>query len=295
MSTQHPRYAFEPFFARKPVRFPGGERLAVLIYVNIEHVPFASTAPAHAVYPGTLQFSPDILNHGWRDYGNRVGLWRIMETMDRYGYRGTVNLNSDVCTEYPQIIQEGNQRRWEWGGQGDNNTSVATLMSEAEERAFIQRNVAIIGKATGKRPKGWLGMFLAESLNSPDLLAEAGIEYVSNYAHDELPVPMRVKGGTLLTMPYTLELNDVPMVLGKGATGEDFGQMIRDQFDVLYEEGKQRPRIMSISLHPFISGHPFRMKHLASALAYVASHAGIWLTTGGEINDWYRANYLPRP
>ena len=98
--------------------------LAVLIYVNIEHVPFGSTAPAHAVYPGTLQFSPDILNHGWRDYGNRVGLWRIMAAMDRHGYRGTVNLNSDVCREYPQIIREGNDRRWEWGAQGDNNTRV---------------------------------------------------------------------------------------------------------------------------------------------------------------------------
>jgi len=137
-------------------------------------------------------------------------------------------------------------------------------------------------------------MCLAESLSSPDLLAEAGIEYVSNYAHDELPVPMRVKRGSLLTMPYTLELNDVPTILGKGASGEVFGRMIMDQFDVLYAEGKERPRIMSISLHPFISGHPFRMKHLESALAYVASHSAVWLTTGGEVNDWYRANYLPR-
>ena len=293
MSTQSPRYDFEPIIHRQPVRFPGGERLAVLIYVNIEHVPFGSTSLAHAVYPGTLQFSPDILNHGWRDYGNRVGLWRIMQAMDRHGFRGTVNLNSDVCREYPQIIREGNQRRWEWGAQGDNNTSIATLMSEEQERAFIKRNLAIIEEATGKRPKGWLGMCLAESLNSPDLLAEAGIEYVSNYAHDELPVPMRVKRGSLLTMPYTLELNDVPTILGKGASGEVFGRMIVDQFDVLYAEGMERPRIMSISLHPFISGHPFRIKHLAAALAYVASHSAVWLTTGGEVNDWYRANYLP--
>ena len=119
-----------------------------------------------------------------------------------------------------------------------------------------------------------------------------GIQYVSNYAHDELPVPMRVKNGVLLTMPYTLELNDVPSILGKGASAQDFGQMIRDQFDVLYEEGRQRPLIMSISLHPFITGHPYRMKHLDAALGYVAAHADIWLTTGGEINDWYRQNYL---
>jgi len=291
-STQSPRYDFQPIIHRPAVRFPDGQPLAVLIYVNIEHVPFGSTAGAHAVYPGTLQFSPDILNHGWRDYGNRVGLWRIMAAMDKHGFRGTVNLNSDVCREYPQIIREGNDRRWEWGAQGDNNTSVATLMPEDEERDFIVRNLAIIEAATGRRPKGWLGMYLAESMKSPDLLAEAGIEYVSNYAHDELPVPMRVKRGTLLTMPYTLELNDVPTILGKGASAEVFGQMIRDQFDVLYAEGRERPRIMSISLHPFISGHPFRMKHLEAALGYIASHGDVWLTTGGEINDWYRANYL---
>jgi allantoinase len=291
-STQSPRYDFEPIVHRKPVRFPRGERLAVLIYVNIEHVPFGSTALAHAIYPGTLQFSPDILNHGWRDYGNRVGLWRIMEAMDRHGFRGTVNLNSDVCREYPVIIREGTARNWEWGAQGDNNTSIPTLMAEKDEREFIRHNVGLIEQATGKRPKGWLSMALAESFITPDLLAEAGIEYVSNYTHDELPVPLRVKGGTLLTMPYTLEINDVPTIMVKGTSAEVFGRMIKDQFDVLYEEGKERPRIMSISVHPFISGHPFRMKHIAAALDYIASHRDIWLTTGGEINDWYRANYL---
>ncbi|MFC3052867.1 polysaccharide deacetylase family protein [Kordiimonas pumila] len=292
MSTQSPRYDFEPIINRKPVKFPGGKRLAVMIYVNIEHVPFGSTSLAHAVYPMTMQYSPDILNHGWRDYGNRVGLWRIMKAMDEYGFRGTVNLNSDVCREYPQIIEEGNARDWEWGMQGDNNTSIMTVMTEDEERAFISKNVAIVEKATGKRPKGWLGMCLAESFKTPDFLAEAGIEYVSNYAHDELPVPMKVEKGSLLTMPYTLELNDVPTIMGKGTSAEVFGQMIKDQFDVLYEEALELPRVMSISLHPFITGHPFRMKHFKAALAYIAGHDDIWQTTGGEINDWYRANCM---
>lgn len=291
-STQHPRYDFEPLVFRKPVRFPKGERMALLVYVNIEHVPFGSTSLAHSIYPPTMQWSPDILNHGWRDYGNRVGLWRIVSAMDKHGMRGTVNLNSDVCREFPLIIREGNARNWEWGAQGDNNTSIPTHMEEKQERDFIWKNLKIIEDVTGKRPRGWLSMCLAESGRTPDLLFEAGIQYVSNYAHDELPVPMRVKGGTLLTMPYTLEINDVPTIQGKGTSGEDFGKMIRDQFDVLYEEGRERPRIMSISVHPFISGHPFRMKHIESALAYIASHDDIWHTTGSEINDWYRANYL---
>jgi allantoinase len=292
ISTQSPRYDYEPIVHRKPVRFPHGERLAVLFYLNIEHAPFGTISPAHSIYPGTNRFSPDILNHGWRDYGNRVGIWRIMDAMDQHGFRGTVNLNSDVCREYPQIIKEGNLRNWDWCVQGDNNTSVPALMEEEEQRAFINRSIAIVESSTGKRPKGWLSMFLAESLHTPDLLAEAGIEYVSNYAHDELPVPMRVRKGSLLTMPYTLEINDVPAILGKGSSAEVFGRMIRDQFDVLYAEGMTRPRIMSISLHPFIAGHPFRMKHIEAALRYVSSHRDVWLTTGVEVNNWYRANYF---
>lgn len=261
-----------------------------MIYLNIEHVPFGSTAPAHAIYPGTLGFSPDILNHGWRDYGNRVGLWRIARAMDAHGFRATVNLNSDVCREYPEIIAEGNKRGWEWSVQGDNNTSILTHMPPEQERAFITAQIAIVERATGKRPRGWMGMALAESKITLDLLAEAGIEYVSDYAHDELPTRLRTQTGSLITMPYTLELNDVPTIMGKGASAEAFAGMIRDQFDVLYEEAAELPRVMSMSIHPFITGHPFRMKHFAAALAYIASHDDIWLTTGGEINDWYRAN-----
>ncbi len=291
-STQSPRYDFLPITRRTPVHFPGGKRLAVMIYVNIEHVPFGCGEPAHAIYPGTIGMTHDILNHGWRDYGNRVGLWRIMAAMDATGFRGTVNLNSDVCREFPEIIEAGNSRDWEWGIQGDNNTGVHSRMGEEEERAFFAHNMDIIQQATGTRPRGWLGMYLSESPRSPDIVRAAGIEYVSNYAHDELPVPMRTEHGILLTMPYTLELNDVPAILGKGISARDFGEMIRDQFDVLYDEAKVLPRVMSLSIHPFITGHPFRMKHFRAALDYIVGHDDIWLATGVQINDWYRANCM---
>lgn len=290
--TQSPRYDFAPIYRRRPVPFPGNRRLALLIYLNIEHVPFGSTGLAHAIYPGTLDLSPDILNHGWRDYGNRVGLWRIADGLDRYGLKATVNLNSDVCREYPEVIRQGNARGWEWGAQGDNNTSIATRMTRDDQAAFIDRTIGIIAQETGHRPRGWLGMCLAESRDTPDLLAAAGIEYVSNYTHDELPVPLRTQSGSLITMPYTLEINDVPTILGKGTTAEAFGAMIRDQFDVLYAEARTLPRVMAISVHPFITGHPFRMKHFAAALAYIAGHDDVWPATGGEINDWFRAVFM---
>jgi len=290
MTSQSPRYDFMPFPERPAMAFPNEKRLAILLYLNIEHVPFGSTGFAHAAYPGTLEFSPDILNHGWRDYGNRVGVWRLMEIMDEFGFRATVNLNSDVCREYPQIIAAGNARGWEWCAQGHNNLSVQTHMVKDQERAFIRETLDIIEAGTGRRPRGWLGMALAESFDTPDLLAEAGLEYVLNYTHDELPVPLRVESGSLLTIPYTLEINDAVTILHKGASGQVFGQMIRDQFEVLHAEAQEKRRIMSISIHPFITGHPFRALHFKAALRMIAGHDDVWLTTGGEINDWYRAS-----
>ena len=285
----HDRYDYSALPRRANYDWPGGKRLAVYLGINIEHFAFG-TGLGHAVSTELPQ--PDPRTFSWRDYGNRVGLWRIMRAMDETGFRGTVNLNSDVCREFPEIIAEGNARGWEWGIQGDNNMSVHARMGEDEERAFFARQMDIIERATGTRPRGWLGMYLSESHASPDIVREAGIDYVSNYAHDELPVPMRTRAGTLLTMPYTLEINDVPTILGKGASAEVFGQMIRDQFDVLYEEAKALPRVMSISVHPFITGHPFRMKHFRAALDHIAAQDDIWPATGAEINDWFRANCL---
>lgn len=288
MLTQSPRYDFTPITQRKPIPFPDGKRLAVLLYVNLEHVPFLTTAPGHAIYPGTTHLVPDILNHGWRDYGHRVGIWRLMAAMDRHGFRATAHLSTDVCREYPQVIAAGNQRNWEWLGLGDHNQGLMIDMTPDRQRGFIRSTLDTIEQETGQRPKGWISWCMTESVETPDILAEEGIEYLSNYAHDELPVPMRVTGGSLLTLPYTVEVNDVPTILGKGESAAGFGQIIRDQFDVLYHEAQTLPKVMSISLHPPVSGHPFRMKHIEQALEYIARHDGVWLATGGEINRWYR-------
>ena len=289
MLTQSPRYDYLPITRRKPIPFPDGQRLAVLLYVNLEHVPFLATAPGHAIYPGTTHLVPDILNHAWRDYGHRVGIWRLMAAMDRHGFRATAHLNADVCREYAEVIEAGNARGWEWLGLGDHNQGLMIDMTPDQQRAFVRTTLARIEEATGQRPKGWISWCMTESEETPEILAGEGIEYVSNYAHDELPVPMRVANGTLLTLPYTVEVNDVPTILGKGESPSGFGRIIRDQFDQLYREAAELPKIMSISLHPPVSGHPFRMKYIEEALAYIAGHSDVWLATGGEINSWYRA------
>ena len=164
--------------------------------------------------------------------------------------------------------------------------------TESEERALIKEVVDTISRSVGKAPRGWLSPALSETMRTLDILAENGIEYVCNWVNDEQPYPMRVKKGSMIAMPYSVEINDIPAFLDLHQSPEVFGQMICDQFDVLYEDGAQTGRVMSICLHPFLVGYPHRSKHFARALHHIASRQEVWLTTGGAIVDWYKQNYL---
>lgn len=287
---EHDRFPYSAIVDRKPLRWPNGARVAVWIIPNIEH--FLFDRPSTSITNATTSLVPDVLNYSWRDYGVRVGIWRMMETMDRYGIKGTVALNSDVCIRYPRIIQEGNRLGWEWMGHGKSNSILINRQTEDEERALIRDVVDTIRKASGKHPRGWLSPALSESNRTLDLLAECGIEYVCNWVNDEQPYPMRVKTGSMISIPYSVEINDIPAFVDLKQNAETFGRMICDQFDVLYEDGAKTGRVMAICLHPFLIGHPHRSKYFAQALAHITSRQEVWLTTGGEITDWYVQNYL---
>ena len=235
-----------------------------------------------------------MLNYSWRDYGVRVGIWRMMEIMEKHGVKGTVALNSDVCTHYPRIIEEGNKLGWEWMGHGNNNSTLINSQTEAEERALIKQVVGAITKGVGKAPRGWLSPALSETVRTLDILAENGIDYVGNWVNDDQPYPMKVKKGSMISMPYSTEINDIPAFLDLHQSPEVFGQMICDQFDVLYEDGAKTGRVMSVCLHPFLVGYPHRSKYLDKALAHITSRQEVWLTTGSEIVDWYKKNYPKR-
>jgi peptidoglycan/xylan/chitin deacetylase (PgdA/CDA1 family) len=285
----HGRFDYSPIVDRKPLRWPNGARVALWVIPNIEH--FLFDRPSTRLADGGLGLSPDVLNYSWRDYGVRVGIWRMMDIMEKYGVKGTVALNSDVCIHYPRIIEAGNGLGWEWMGHGTTNSILINRQTEPEERALIVKVVADIRKGTGHQPRGWLSPALSETTRTLDLLAAAGINYVGNWVNDDQPYPMRVKTGAMLSMPYSAEINDIPALLGLHQSPEMFGQMIRDQFDVLYEDGACTGRVMSICLHPFLIGHPHRSKYLAQALAHIASRQEVWLATGSQIADWYRQNY----
>jgi allantoinase len=290
--TQTAHYDYSAIIDRDPLKLPNGARVAVVPYINIEHFP--EDIPGTALVPGTQGFSPDPLNYGWRDYGNRVGLWRMMDIMDPLGMRGTVCLNSDIIREYPRIIEEGEKRNWAWIGHGINNAPANFLsgIDEDREREIIGAVLEDMEKALGRKTKGWLGPFLVETMNTPNILADLGVEYLCDFCADDQPFKFNTKTGNLISVPYTVELNDIPAFLNLGVSGADFGDMIIDQFDVLYEEGATNARIMPICLHNFLIGQPFRAKHLKRAFEYIAKHDDVWLTTGDEVNDWYRESYM---
>ncbi|WP_437952637.1 polysaccharide deacetylase family protein [Sorangium sp. So ce296] len=289
---QHDRFPYSAISDRPPLRWPNGARVAVWVIPNIEH--FLFDRPSASIIAATAGLVPDVLNYSWRDYGVRVGVWRMMDVMEKHGVKGTAALNADVCRYYPRIIEGGNALGWEWMAHGTNNSTLINGQSEEEERQLIGSVIETVRQSTGQRPRGWLSPGLTESHRTLDLLAAAGIEYVANWVNDEQPYPMRVKSGSVLSLPYSVEINDYTAFLEQGQSGETFGRMICDQFDVLYEDGARSGRVMAICLHPFLSGHPHRSKYLARALAHITSRREVWVTTGGEIADWYNTMALPR-
>jgi peptidoglycan/xylan/chitin deacetylase (PgdA/CDA1 family) len=239
---------------------------------NIEHF-----------HPELFEQPPDIRNYARRDYGNRVGIWRLMDVLTKHGIRGTVALNGEVGLQYPRILQAATALKWELMGHGMTNSTRASGMSIEAERSMIAE-VRKIVESFGQRMRGWLGPGLAETWNSIDLLREAGVEYVCDWVNDDLPY--RMDNG-LYAIPYSIEVNDMPLFNTPSIPVADFERIIRDTFDVLYEEGG---RVMCIALHPFLIGAPHRIRYLDRALQHIVAHDGVWLATGSEIIDAYRAS-----
>ena len=289
---QKVRYEYSPIARRDPLRFPDGKRVAILMYINVQHFPRDVPESVHALVPTLANRQPDVLNTAWRDYGLRVGVWRLFDTLRRHQIRATANLNLDVCTEYPEVIEQGNSQGWDWVAMSQHGSRYLAELEEGEERAHIQAILAGIEDGTGKRPKGWATPGFAESFHTPDILAESGVEYLCDYACDDQPFPLNVRSGSLISMPYSIEINDMAAFLSIGVSGAEFGRMIRDQFDVLYREGANNGRVLPICIHTFLLGQAFRAKHLDEALEYICGHDDVWLATAGEVNEWYRKSYL---
>lgn len=278
-------FPYSPITKRPPLRWPGDARIAFWIVPNIEF--FSLETRPGGIGPGKI---PDIPTWALRDYGNRVGVFRIMEVLDRHKVRATVALNSDICDHHPEIIEEGNKRGWEWMGHNQSNSRRLNEIPAEDEPAVIRATLDTIERVAGVRPKGWLGSGLQETWNTLDHLAAAGLDYVSDWGpNDDQPYLMKVEEKTLVSVPYSYAINDKHALEVANLTTKQFRDIICDQFDTLYRESSTIARVMHIAVHPYLIGLPYRIAALDSALEHICGHSGVWLATGSEIASHYRS------
>ncbi|MEO1091592.1 MAG: polysaccharide deacetylase family protein [Pseudomonadota bacterium] len=281
----HGRYPYAPITERRHYAWPDGRRLAFYLGVNLEHFSFGEGLGAELAPGGP---PPDVLNYAWRDYGNRVGVWRLLELLDDLRLPTTALVNSAMYDHAPAVVSAFRARGDEIAGHGRTNAERQSAFDEPGERALIEEATARIVAEEGRPPAGWLGPWIAESHATPDLLQEAGYRYLLDWCHDDQPTWLRTREGRILSVPYPQELNDIPAVVARKVGASEFADMIVDQFDEMAAQAEHEPLVMGIALHTYIVGQPFRLRQLRRALCHVlsgAEGAALWPTTAGAIAD----------
>ena len=278
---------YSPIVDRKPLKLPGNARVAVWTVINVEdwdlNQPMARTL---LPYPQGVTVIPDVTNFGWFEYGLRVGFWRMKAVLDQAGIRATVSLNASVCDNYPRLVDLCLEAGWELLAHG---YAQRPLFLEEDERNVIRRTLARIGEYAGKKPRGWMGPGLGETWQTPQVLADEGVEYLCDWCNDDQPYHMKVKDGSLVSIPYTVENNDIPIYLIRNQPSSAIFEQVRDTFDTLYREGAENARVMAISTHPYITGVPHRIKYYEKIFEYIRRFEGVVFMTGEEILDWYKS------
>jgi peptidoglycan/xylan/chitin deacetylase (PgdA/CDA1 family) len=280
----HGRFAYRPITRRPGYRWPGGAGLAVYLGFNVEHFAFGEGLGA-GIGPASPQ--PDVLNHSWREYGNRVGAWRCIELFDQLGLPTGALLNTALLDHCPELVAALVKRGDELIGHGHTNAERQGGWAEADEAGLLQRCRERLAQAGDRTPAGWLSPWISESRLTPDLLAEAGYRYTLNWCHDDQPGLMRTRGGQRLwSVPYPQELNDIPMIMARQMDARDFADMIIDNTDEMLDQARQQPLVMGVALHPYIVGQPYRLRHLRRALQHLCAardRGDVWFTTPGAI------------
>jgi peptidoglycan/xylan/chitin deacetylase (PgdA/CDA1 family) len=284
MLRDHGRYDYLPWARRPRESWPGGRKLAVYLGVNLEHFAFGEGLGAELAPGGP---PPDVLNYAWRDYGNRVGAWRLLQMLDELALPCTVLLNSAMYAYAPDLVAAHRARGDEIAGHGRTNSERQSVLDEAAERALIAESTALIAQHEGRAPRGWLSPWIAESHATPDLLAEAGYAYTLNWCMDDQPVWMRTRAGRLLAIPYPQEANDIPAIVARKDGAQQFAELVAEDFrERLRQVQDGIPQVMGIALHPYIVGQPYRLRALRRALSEIAARREeVWITTAGGVYD----------
>jgi allantoinase len=280
------RLPYEPITQRPKLKLPDGKRVAVWTIVNVENWSPAGAMPRAVLSPPMGQpLLPDIPNWAWHEYGMRVGFWRFLETLSSRGLKASFAVNGTALSVYEPACRAALDAGWDFVGHG----YIQRPMHKVEDqKQSIIDTVEAIRAFTGKAPRGWESPGLTETEDTLDLLAEAGIEYVCDWCLDDQPVTMQTRSGPIVSVPYSVEINDVVITAVQGHRSDEIYLRGVDQFDRLYKEGADNARVMAISIHPYLTGAPHRIKYLEMLYDHILSHPDVALMTGSEILDWYK-------
>ncbi len=280
------RAPYSAIIDRPPLKLPEGVRLVVWPIVNLEEWEIERPMARQVLpAPTGVPLIPDVPNWSWHEYGMRVGVWRFFAALDRFGAKATLSINAKVVESYPRVAAAARERDWEFMGHSYVQGPIHKL---EDQRATIRQSLDLLEKFAGKRPVGWLGPGLTQTYETPELLAEAGVQYIGDWVYDDEPTEIATAHGPLVTLPYTVELNDIPIMIVQHHRADELLRRATDQFDRLYQEGAERAKFLSIAIHPYISGVPHRIKYLEAFLEYASRHPGVAFWTGEQILAWYR-------
>src|SRR6476620_6830682 len=282
------RLAYSAIGERPALRLPDGARLAVWVIVNVEEWDIRQTMPRTVITPpaGGAPM-PDIPNWAWHGYGNRVGFWRLLEVFDSSRIPATLAINGSAIAAHEPITRAARDRNWEFMGHGLTQKNMQKVENEA---ADIARTTELIAGYAGRRPRGWLGHGLTETWETPDLLLEAGYEYVCDWVLDDQPVLLKTRSGSsIVSVPYTQECNDVAMMLIQHHKASEYSDRAIDQFEQLRHDAQGSARVMAVVLHPYIMGAPHRLKHFRKVIEHISSSGEAHFWMGEQILDWYQA------
>ncbi len=280
------RAEFSAIVDRPPLKLPNNARVIFWSIVNYEVWDIARPMARQVIPAPTGQVLwPDVPNWSWHEYGMRVGAWRFYELYARLGIKPTLAANARICEDYPRVAEQAKKDGWEFMGHAYDQQPIH---KEDDQVAMIERSMSVIEKFTGKRPVGWLGPGLTQTLETPENLVKAGVQYIGDWVYDDEPTTIKTDNGPLVTIPYTVELNDIPMMIVQHHESDYLLKRAIDQFDRLYAEGAHRAKIMAVAIHPYISGQPHRIKYLEAIYDYVNRFEGVLHWNGEQILDWYR-------
>ena len=281
------RCEFSAIVDRPALKLPDGARLAFWTIVNYEVWDIGRPMPRQVIpAPTGASLLPDVPHWSWHEYGMRVGAWRFFELYERLGITPTLALNARTCEDYVRVAEQAKQLGWEFMGHAYDQMPIHRIEDQA---GMIARSMDILERFSGKRPLGWLGPGLTETLETPELLASAGVKYIGDWVYDDEPTVIRTAKGPLVTLPYTIECNDIPMMLIQHHESDYLLKRTIDQFDRLYAESEKRAKFCALAIHPYISGQPHRIKYLEQIYDYVNKHEGVLHWNGEQIFDWYRS------